>query len=128
VVEVAGLRRAGDLGGEIVKHDRLVRRRHHQALDESSRAPGYCRETSSPRGPRGIGGEGPPASDLAFELGQHHVHQVGDVPRMLTQGRDIDGEHIEPVIEIAAEASATDHLGEIAIGGGHHPERWGASA
>ena len=48
--------------------------------------------------------------------------QQRDVLGTLAQGRQVQGDDRQPVVEILAEAAVLDHLPEIAIGRGDHPD------
>jgi hypothetical protein len=45
--------------------------------------------------------------------------QRRDVGRALAQGRQPKREDVEPIVEITAEVAVSNHLGEIAVRGGH---------
>ena len=57
--------------------------------------------------------------------------QQRDVVAALAQGRQHDREHVQAVVEVAAEAAVGDHRGQVAVGGGHqahvHLDRLGAA-
>ena len=58
------------------------------------------------------------ASHAAGDFEGKRLHQQRDVVGTLAQRRQVDREHVEPVVEIAAEFPVDNHLLEIAVGGG----------
>src|SRR5215831_5137678 len=119
VVVARRARQVGDLGRKIAGGDRLALSRHDQALDDVPELADVAGEPIPGERVEGIRREGPPPAHLALELGEDQVDEVGDVLRMLAQGRNVDGEDVEAVEEIAAEGSVVDHPAEITVGGGH---------
>ena len=61
--------------------------------------------------------EGRPAK-LPRDARERALGQRPEVARPLEQGRQTDGEHGQPVVQVLAEATRAHLLGEIAIGGG----------
>ena len=51
------------------------------------------------------------------ELLQEVLHQQRQVPLALAQRRDVDVQHVQPVVEVLAEQAARDALFEVAVGG-----------
>ena len=49
------------------------------------------------------------------------LHQQGDVGHPFPQGREIDGNHSDPVIEVFPELPFPDQLLQILVGGGDDP-------
>ncbi len=56
---------------------------------------------------------------FARRLGDEVVEQVGKIVNAVVQGGNFQGNDIEPVVEVFAEISASNCLGEIPVGGGH---------
>ncbi len=50
------------------------------------------------------------------------LHQQRNIVGTFAQRRQVDGEHVEPIVEIAAEFPVDNHLLEIAVGGGDQPD------
>ena len=64
---------------------------------------------------------------LAAELAHELLDEAGDVLAPLTQAREVDAQHVEPMIQIAAELAQLHLLAQIPIGRGDdadvHPEK-----
>src|SRR4029079_5788842 len=61
---------------------------------------------------------------LAFFGGEprHEMaHEIGDVVQALAEGRHPNGEYVQPIIEILAEAAVVNQIDQILIGGGDQP-------
>lgn len=65
-----------------------------------------------------------------IHIGQERLNQGLYVPLALPQGWDLDGHHVEPIVEILTEGLFTDHLQQVPVGGGHdtHIHRNGTDA
>src|SRR5258708_22880016 len=50
------------------------------------------------------------------------VNEHRNIVASFTQGRDIDGQHVDAVIEVIAEAPVADHCAKIAIGCGDNSD------
>src|ERR1700683_338715 len=105
--------------GKKVEGDVGARRQHHGTFD-------YIFQFTHVTRP-GIGHQGPPCSwrdvprwaviFLCVPL-QEEIDEQGNILFALAQRRKVDGDHIEPVEEIFAEAAVADRLSEIDVGGG----------
>src|SRR5215213_11585050 len=51
---------------------------------------------------------------------QEMLDQQRDICMALAQSRQLDGDDIEPVVEILPEISSVDLAREVLVGGGHH--------
>ena len=49
---------------------------------------------------------------------QEEVHQHWDVFAALAQGRHVNGEDVDAVVEVVAEATVLNHRAQVAVGGG----------
>ena len=58
---------------------------------------------------------------LDIEASDEAVDQGGDVLLPLAQARRLDGEDVQPVEQILAEAALRHGLGQVAVGGGDDP-------
>jgi riboflavin synthase alpha subunit len=60
-----------------------------------------------------------PEGFLAFLAGapKDMFHQQGDISAALPQGRQIQGNHVDPVEKVLPERAFSDHRGEIAVSG-----------
>ncbi len=56
---------------------------------------------------------------LPGELVEEALGQGGDVAGPLAQGREVDGEHAEPVEEVLAEPPLGHSPAQVRVGGGH---------
>ena len=70
------------------------------------------------------------AALLAADLVHQEAGEVGDVLHALAQGGQVDRHHVEPVVEVLAEAPGLDLGFEVAVGGGDdaHVDLDGAGA
>ncbi len=50
------------------------------------------------------------------------LRQQRDVATTFPQSRQLDGEHLQPVIEILTEPTLLDHGAKVAVGGRHQPD------
>ncbi len=70
----------------------------------------------------GLGGEArPPSSCSRRRTLQEGLGQQQDVARPLPQGRQVDHDHPEAVVEVLPEAPRLNRLLQVAVGGGHDP-------
>ena len=64
--------------------------------------------------------------DVQAHAGVHAVeevlHQQRDVLAPVTQSWQMQGEDVEPVVQVLAECSPLDLLGQVTRGGGHHAD------
>ena len=67
------------------------------------------------QGERGLAGGPAP-------LLQRPLHQLDAVPVPLAEGRDVELEHVEPVVEVVAEALGPGLLPQVPVGGAYHPD------
>ena len=58
------------------------------------------------------------ARGVARVLLQEEVDQDGDVVAALAQRRHVDGEDVDAVVEVVAEAAVRDHRAQVAVGRG----------
>lgn len=58
------------------------------------------------------------APETAGNFKGEGLHQQGNILRPLAQGRQVDREDVQPIVEIAAKLAIGDHLLKIAVGGG----------
>ena len=107
------------LGGRSSRPTRPLPRHHDRALDRVAQLAHVARP--------GIGVEGLPRlgvealellAVLLGELAQEGHGEQGDVVAPLAQGRHVDVDDVEPVVEVLAEGSLADLLLEVAVGRG----------
>src|SRR5208282_302912 len=48
------------------------------------------------------------------------LHQEGDILRPVTQRRNMDGKHIQPIVEVAAKLLLQNHSFQVAMSRGHN--------
>ena len=60
-------------------------------------------------------------TDLPAGLVEKMLHQRGQPVQALTQGRDMQGQHVEPVIEILAKFAPRTQFREVDLGRADHP-------
>ena len=102
--------------------DDVSARKHHRALHDVLKLAHVARPLVGEQAPHRLGGDVRDLlAGLTREAPQECLHQLGDVVRALAQRRQRDREHVQSVIEVLAELPARHHLGQVAVGGRHHP-------
>ena len=115
-----GARRLGvDRGREVARLDAGAVAEHHGALHRVLQLAHVAGPAVGGEGAQGVVGEGVDA--LAVLLGvaaEEEEGQLGDVADALAERGDLQGDHVEAVVEILAEEALGDALAQVAVGGG----------
>ena len=69
----------------------------------------------------GVGDAHAGATGALGLFGEHGGAQLGEVGEALAQGREAQGEHVQAIIEVLAEAAFGDRSLEVDVGGGEDP-------
>src|SRR5207253_10283537 len=62
------------------------------------------------------------SSDLLGDTAQELLPQDLDVVAPVPQRREMDGDHVQPVVQVRTEAAALDVVLQVAVGRGHDPD------
>ncbi|MBP1637187.1 MAG: hypothetical protein H6Q10_3761 [Acidobacteria bacterium] len=112
-----------DLDRQVVHLDRLGLPGHHQPLE-------HVLQLAHVPGPRVLeqgrqrlrGHRARRVRPLAAEVGEEVLDQRRDVLLALAQGRDVQVNDVQAVVEILPERPLRDHLGQVPVGRGDHPD------
>ena len=76
---------------------------------------GYCDQ-----GIHGVGWNGlDPAAHSSSNFLREMAHKPGNVVATFTKRRQHDGEHVQPIVKVAAKLAVSGHLREVAVRGRH---------
>src|ERR1700737_4898000 len=119
------------LGGQIGDGDQRARGDDHGALDDVAQFAHVPRPgTRLQRFETGVIHGGHVSGIGAGEIADEMFNQRRKILDPLGQPRQRDGKHVEPVVEVFAQAPLADRAGKVAVGGRQHPhvERYVAGA
>src|SRR5262245_7085977 len=130
VARLAGRRRLfrAQRSRQIVGRDHIARRHDHEPLDHVAQLADVAGPVVGQEVAERLARERlRPLAVLGAELRDEVAHVGGDIVLARAQGRHLDRDDVEPIVEVFAELALADQGGQVPVGGGDHahvhPER-----
>ena len=112
-----------DLGRQVVDLDFALDAEDNESLYQVLEFAHVARPVVAAEQLHGLGAE---AAHLTLLVGVGHLQEVVDQQRnvvpAVSEGRDLDRDHVESVVEILPEAALPDRLLQVLVGSGQHPD------